>query len=770
MLEAVFAIMNRVKLMSNDINDIHVSNNAQRLFHRCNTLTNNLRLSLLFILYLFFIGPVSAQQLSVEQVAGDFNEYFDLVNNDSSENVDVEKRMKLFAPIADEINYLLKQDADSLNIGERDSLIEMVSIVANSYYQEMGDIQNALKYSLLAQDLIIPETKKDLEINVLSDLGNFYENSGKLEKSLDYYLRSYDLSVALGDSSVQGRSEAIYFLTQIGLSNSLIGNNEAAREYYDKAMDMAINLDEKTRSIKSMQFRVSHVAYESIRHEKSLKDPDLQRIEELFEFAKGGAYQLLNDSADIWWGKSWTCRLMVHYYLGTNADSTYHYLDLGEYYSEMNAMQPSLYIFRGLRIEALFNDKKYEQVISKGKQYIKDSDESGFSKGLPEVYYYIYKSYTSSGNDSKAIQWLEEYQVVKDSLDLLSDKLNAAVAIMEYNIAKQSLLDSISLDEERKFQALTLSKEKAEKKSLVLENEHQKRQSIFLYLIIGVSLIGGGFVFNRYRVTQKQKSTIEEQKKIVDEKNKEITDSINYAERIQRSFLATNDLLHANLGEHFVYFNPKEAVSGDFYWAGELANGNFAISCADSTGHGVPGAIMSILNISSIEKAVETKLTKPADIFNKTRALIIQRLAKDGSPEGGKDGMDASLIIIDKDKSLLKYVAANNPIWIIRAGELIDIKPEKMPVGKHDHDSVPFEGGELQLEKGDVVYTLTDGFQDQFGGEKGKKFKIKPMKRMLVELAEKPMFEQRDKIAEIFQEWKGDQEQVDDVCIMGVRV
>jgi serine phosphatase RsbU (regulator of sigma subunit) len=253
-------------------------------------------------------------------------------------------------------------------------------------------------------------------------------------------------------------------------------------------------------------------------------------------------------------------------------------------------------------------------------------------------------------------------------------------------------------------------------------------------------------------------------------KNQEIMDSINYAKRIQHSFLASDQLLDQNLDEYFVYFNPKEAVSGDFYWAGQLDNKSFAVSCADSTGHGVPGAIMSILNISSIEKAVENKVSKPAEIFNQARKLIIERLKKDGSHEGGKDGMDASLIAFNPEKTIMHYVAAHNPIWIVREGELIDIKGEKMPVGKHDHDNIPFEGGEFELQKGDIIYTLTDGYQDQFGGKKGKKYKVKPFKCLLLKNAHLSMSEQHQKISETFDEWKGDLEQVDDVCVIGIRI
>ena len=269
---------------------------------------------------------------------------------------------------------------------------------------------------------------------------------------------------------------------------------------------------------------------------------------------------------------------------------------------------------------------------------------------------------------------------------------------------------------------------------------------------------------------EKQRDIAEHQKELVEQAHREITDSINYAERIQRSFLATDDILDANLEEYFVFFQPKEVVSGDFYWADKLSNGNFAMVNADSTGHGVPGAIMSILNISSIEKAVRLKFLEPYEIFNSTRKTIIERLKKDGSPEGGKDGMDASIICFDFENNKFTYTAAQNPIWVVRDGALMEIKPEKMPVGKHDKDSVPFVGGVFEMEKGDVIYTLTDGFQDQFGGPKGKKFMVKKMREYVLSISHLPMKEQHTRISEVFSNWKGDTEQVDDVCVIGVRV
>ena len=313
-------------------------------------------------------------------------------------------------------------------------------------------------------------------------------------------------------------------------------------------------------------------------------------------------------------------------------------------------------------------------------------------------------------------------------------------------------------------------------------------QTWWFRTLVGLFIVASIWYYIKSRekklVAEKEKleKTVEErtaevvaQKHIVEEKHKEITDSINYAERIQRSFIATKDILDENLKDYFVYFQPKDVVSGDFYWASKLNDGNFALATADSTGHGVPGAIMSLLNITSLEKAIET-LNNPSDILNATRKTIIERLKKDGSAEGGKDGMDASLTVYDFKNKKLIIAAANNPVWIVRTStssataEVIEIKADKMPVGKHDRDSVSFTQQEIDLQTGDVIYTLTDGFPDQFGGEKGKKFMSKNLRELLSSNAHLPMKEQKELLELTFKNWVGNLEQVDDVTLIGVRV
>ncbi len=263
---------------------------------------------------------------------------------------------------------------------------------------------------------------------------------------------------------------------------------------------------------------------------------------------------------------------------------------------------------------------------------------------------------------------------------------------------------------------------------------------------------------------------VSNQKRHIEAIHKDLKDSIKYAERIQHSFLASSELLDEYLNEYFVFFQPKDVVSGDFYWASKLNNENFVIAIADSTGHGVPGAIMSILNISSLEKAVEQGLCEPSEILNKVRCIIIDRLKKDGSKEGGKDGMDISLLSFDFKNNKLLYSSANILIWIIRENNIIELKPDKMPVGKHNRDQLCFTKNEIILQKGDMIYSFTDGLVDQFGGAKGKKYMHKQLKELLYSIADLPLQDQKNRITQSFINWKNNLDQVDDITIMGIKI
>jgi serine phosphatase RsbU (regulator of sigma subunit) len=225
----------------------------------------------------------------------------------------------------------------------------------------------------------------------------------------------------------------------------------------------------------------------------------------------------------------------------------------------------------------------------------------------------------------------------------------------------------------------------------------------------------------------------------------------------------------------FIFYKPKDIVSGDFYFAlshkhPQSEVERFYLCTADCTGHGVPGAFMSMLNISYLnESIIEKNISQPNEILNHIRDEIISSLNPEGSEEESKDGMDCILCSFDFTNNTLDYAAANNSFYIVRNGELISCGADKMPVGMHS-DMKPFTLKTVKLEKGDVVYTLTDGLPDQFGGPKGKKYKYKQLEELLLANYKLPMDEQKQALGKSFDAWKGNLEQIDDVLLIGIRV
>jgi sigma-B regulation protein RsbU (phosphoserine phosphatase) len=254
------------------------------------------------------------------------------------------------------------------------------------------------------------------------------------------------------------------------------------------------------------------------------------------------------------------------------------------------------------------------------------------------------------------------------------------------------------------------------------------------------------------------------------EKNKDITDSFRYAQRIQKALMASNHLLDSHLPEYFVLYKPKDIVSGDFYWAEEV-NDHFLLAVCDCTGHGVPGAFMSLLNITKLNETVrEKKIIRPDLVLNQVREGIIKALNPEGTKEEGRDGMDAIFCSFDFKTLKLEYACANNTICIIRDGIVIEGKYDKMPVGMHAHVMADFMLHSFDLQKGDCIYLFTDGYADQFGGPKGKKFKYTQLKETILSLHKMPVQEQQIALQQIIESWKGELEQVDDILIIGIKV
>lgn len=275
-------------------------------------------------------------------------------------------------------------------------------------------------------------------------------------------------------------------------------------------------------------------------------------------------------------------------------------------------------------------------------------------------------------------------------------------------------------------------------------------------------------VYALYAFLTAQKKTedvLREQVRTVKKQKNKITDSIIYAKRIQSAILPPVTLLNSSLKKHFVLYKPKDIIAGDFYWL-ENSYEKTLFAVGDCTGHGVPGAMISVVCNNALNRSVkEYGLTDPGEILDKTKEIVLEEFSK--SEEDVKDGMDIALCSLQGRK--LKYAGAYNPLWIIRRGEIIETKGNRQPVGKQVH-SIPFITHEIDLEKGDLIYLFSDGYVDQFGGENGKKFKPKAFRELLLSIHSEKINKQKRLIHNAFEKWKGDRDQIDDVCVMALRI
>ena len=363
----------------------------------------------------------------------------------------------------------------------------------------------------------------------------------------------------------------------------------------------------------------------------------------------------------------------------------------------------------------------------------------------------------------------QEVQVQKDTLLKQKEKIGIQIAMLDDQLKK------IGEQENRiKVQLATLEKQKL----------------IIWFVILALALVSilGYYIYRSYRIKKEanirleeknrtismQKDEIEQQRDLaaaqrdqIAYQKKHITDSILYAKRIQTALIPSLELFSDKL-EHFVIYKPLAIVSGDFYWVSSLENKQVII-VADCTGHGVPGAFMSMLGVTLLNEIVNNKhILMPDQIIENLRQGVIKSLNQVADEDSIKDGMDISVCVVDFSENILWWSGANNPLYVVRGNELVHYRADKMPASIH-YRMLPFTLHKIELKKGDAFYIFSDGFADQFGGPKQRKFMSNQLKETLVSMTEVPMLRQAEKLNDIFEEWRGDSPQVDDVTLIGIR-
>lgn len=366
----------------------------------------------------------------------------------------------------------------------------------------------------------------------------------------------------------------------------------------------------------------------------------------------------------------------------------------------------------------------------------------------------------------------ENYKAISKVLEQQGDYIQSLHYIKLENEINADLYTSENSEKVAEMNALYEINEK-EKEILKQEVYADLQQSQKTWLIVG-SLIGFILLFIIVGISvkgnldkRKTNQTLELQKLQIEIKNRDITDSIQYAKRIQGAILPSEKLIKKYLKDSFILYLPKDIVAGDFYWI-DTKGDNVLFAAADCTGHGVPGAMVSVVCHNALNRAVnEFNLAEPAKILDKVTELVIETFEQ--SDANITDGMDIALCSLNLITNDLQYSGANNSLYIVRDKELIETKSNKQPIGKYTNIK-PFTNHQQTVAKADKIYLFTDGYADQFGGEKGKKYKYKQFKELLVQNRNASMSEQLNFLFDSFNNWKGDLEQIDDVCVIGVKI
>ena len=658
-------------------------------------------------------------------------------------------------------NYAQQKTADSLyhKLNKIQSDTEKVNVLSSiQVFYSNNNNDSALKFAQAALSLADKINFTVGKIKALGNLGTVYYYKSKNAYALNYYLQSIKLTQALekkeGSTSFTKKQLSRCY-NNIGTIFHAQKKYSQAQNYYKKAILIDLLSNDKPaaaqcyNNIGVIRQTMGYYA-EAIKNYQQALDIKMQL---------GDSISIPSTLINIG-----TIKMTENKY----GEASFYFIKALDYCKNTNNLQDKALALINLG-DLYYSKKEYAASLPYYKEGIDICKQQNNSEFLSYAYQSISLPYFKLKNFEKAYEFFQLHITIKDSI---------------YNKDNYKTLNEMQIkydteNKEKEINLLTKDKE--------LQNIQLKNNKIIIYsTLIGLIIIIGFAIYVFYAFKQKQKvnleldfknKKIEFAYKIIDEKQKEVLDSINYAKRIQYALLANTDFIKKYIPNNFILFNPKDIVSGDFYWATNITSNNhdlFFLACCDSTGHGVPGAFMSLLSIGFLSEAINEKnIHTPNQIFDYVRQRLINSIGSDNQ----KDGFDGILVCIDsnplKKEVDITYAASNNaPILITTnnsINQLIELPKDKMPVGQGEKNT-PFTLFTINAKAGDTLYLYTDGYADQFGGPKAKKFKRNALNQLLLQISNTTVNEQFEVLNQQLKDWKGDLEQVDDVCVIGIKL
>lgn len=635
-----------------------------------------------------------------------------------------------------------------------------------AYFFNTGQLDSSLSYLEKAKAISAKSGSAKHQVNSLLNAAMVIREKGSFEKSMEDYFEALKLAEGLQNQRLIGSA-----YSGIAVVYSFQKDQVKAREYYKKALDIFTALgDEKKLASLNNNIGLSY-----------MDDKDFKTALKYMLVALNLNKKYNNSNGTA--AAAENIGLIYDQFKDYKLAMTYYTQALEIWRSRKDVYSIGI----NLSYMALtFNNMgQYSRARDTAVKALDMAKSVGAINTQIDLHRYLSETYTHLKDFEKSLDHYKQSRELTDSLRSEENIKSFTETQLKYSFYKQQLKDSLSY-------ILKVNQKEEQLKA-------EKTVKYIAFAAIAVFALLLFFLLKAFREKQNANRIVLVQKELVELKQKEIIDSLNYAKRIQTALLAGGKLLKDNLKEHFILFKPKDIVAGDFYWAAnvvenslkaqkennlnnseqplnELSSLNknelFYLAVCDSTGHGVPGAFMSLLSMGFLREAInERNILEPHLVFEYVR----QRLINDVNDEGQKDGFDGILLCINKSTHKITYAAANNaPVVVkIKAGDdvkhLTELQKDHLPVGESEKKK-PFSLFSLDYNPGDVLFLYTDGYADQFGGPNGKKFKYKQLNETLKEIAHLPMDKQQALLAEKFYSWKGDLEQIDDVCIVGIKL
>jgi len=722
---------------------------------------------LIYILLCISFVCINCARLRAEKIAND--SLWNVVKSGKEDTSKVDAIIKVSYTVSGLGNF---KKADSLigialklseKLGFEKGLVWVSTAAGNNYYNQ-SNFSKAIECYKKSLELAEKHGFKQACMDASYDLVSVYDDEANYPKAIEYALKTLKLAEEINDKYGIAKT-----YNALGLIYVTLNDTTKALDYYLKALKIKREIGNKrseanTLSNIALMYWNSHNLPVSMEYNQQA----LKIREETGD--KYGISASLNNIANIYTDQGKLDTALDYYMKALKLREEIGY-KAGIAGAEINIS--SVYERKG----------KYKEALEYGYKALEAAKESSSLTQLQEANEGLSELNERVGNGKEALKYFKDAIALRDSAFNKENTKKIVQSEMNFEFEKKQ------------------AGEKAEQdKKDAIQKEQAHKQQIVIYFISVILLLVFGFAIFAYRsYLQKQRANKELDEKnkkiesaymVIEEKNREITDSINYAKRIQSAMLPTRELMHAALPQSFVLFKPKAIVSGDFYFMAKQ-NGTTFLAAADCTGHGVPGAFMSMIGSEKLNDAVEQS-RNTGDILKLLNKGIKTSLKQSNEADSTRDGMDIALVAITgslpskggfkesltqisplgSGEATIQFSGANRPLWIIRKGrtEIEEIKPTKQAIGGFTGDDEHFEVHNVELNNGDTIYLFSDGYADQFGGTEGKKLTTKKFRELILSLQNKPMPEQEKELDAYFESWKGSREQLDDILIIGVRI